>query len=57
MKQTQIVLGITVLELEVLLVVPGIQAAEPSEIDTNRNVIDGSVALGEDAVLSLSPLG
>jgi hypothetical protein len=36
-------------------VIPAIQATEPSEIDTNRNVMDQSAAPGEDAMLSLSP--
>jgi hypothetical protein len=55
MKQSQIVLAVTILTLGILPVVPGIQATEPSETDTNNNVMDESAAPGEDAVLSLSP--
>jgi hypothetical protein len=36
MKQTQSVLGITLLTLGILLVVPAIRATEPAEVDVNR---------------------
>jgi hypothetical protein len=54
-KQTQIVLAITVLTLGTLLVVPGVRATEPSEVDANGNVMGERAAPGEGAALSLSP--
>ena len=53
MRQTQIVLGITVLTLGFLSVVPGIRATEPPEVDTNDNVMGEPAALGEGASISL----
>ena len=52
-KQTQIVLGVTVLTLGFLSVVPGIRATEPPEVDTNGNVMGEPAALGEGAAISL----
>src|SRR6266702_4096589 len=52
-KQTQIVLGVTVLTLGFLSVVPGIRATEPPEVDTHANVMGESAALGESAAISL----
>jgi hypothetical protein len=52
-RQTQIVLGITVLTLGFLSVVPGIRATEPPEVDTNDNVMGEPAALGEGASISL----
>src|SRR6266571_8619275 len=52
-KQTQIVLGVTVLTLGFLSVVPGIRATEPPEVDTNANVMGEPAALGEGAAISL----
>ena len=53
MKQTQIVLGVTVLTLEFLSVVPDIRATEPPEVNTNGNVMGEPAALGEGAAISL----
>ena len=52
MKQSQIVLGVTVLTLGILSVVPAVRAAESSEVDTNGNVM--GAAPGEGAALTLS---
>jgi hypothetical protein len=54
-KQSQIVLGVTVLILGILSVVPAIRATEPPEVGASSNVTRESAAAGEDAVLSLSP--
>jgi hypothetical protein len=45
MRQSQIVLGATVLTLGVLLVVSGIHATEPPGVDTNSNTVDEPVTL------------
>src|SRR6266700_1516215 len=52
-KQSQIVLGVTVLTLGILSVGPGIHATEPSAVDTNGNVMGEPAAPGEGVVLSL----
>jgi hypothetical protein len=54
-KQSQIVLGVTVLTLGLLSVVPAIRATEPQEVGASSNVTRESAAPDEDAVLSLSP--
>jgi hypothetical protein len=54
-KQSQIVLGVTVLILGILSVVPAIRATEPPEVGASSNVTRESAAPGEGAVLSLSP--
>jgi hypothetical protein len=51
-RQSQIILGVTVLTLGILSVGPRICATEPSEVDTNGNVMDA--APGEGAALTLS---
>jgi hypothetical protein len=52
-RQSQLVLGITVLTLGIVLVVPVIRAAQPSEVDTTGNVMGEPAAPGERVVLSL----
>jgi hypothetical protein len=52
-RQSQLVLRITVLTLGILLVVPVIRAAEPSEVDTTGNAMGKPAAPGERVVLSL----
>ncbi len=52
-KQSQIVLGVTVLTLGILSVGPGIHATEPSAVDTHGNVMGEPAAPGEGVVLSL----
>jgi hypothetical protein len=52
-RQTQIILGVTVLTLGILSVVPGIRATEPPEGNTNDNVMGEPAALGEGAAISL----
>jgi hypothetical protein len=52
-RQSQLILGITFLTLGILLVVPVIRAAEPSEVDTTGNVMGEPAAPGERVVLSL----
>ncbi len=52
-KQTQIVLGVTVLTLGILSVVPGVRATEPPDVDTSGNVIGEPAALDEGAAISL----
>ena len=53
MKQSRIVLGIAVLTLGNLPVVPGTQATESSEIDTNNNVTGEAAAPDESVTISL----
>jgi len=45
MRQSQIVLGVTVLTLGILSAVSGIRAAEPMDCDTHSNGVDESVTL------------
>jgi len=52
-KQSRIVLGIAVLTLGNLPVVPGTQATESSEIDTNNNVTGEAAAPDESVTISL----
>ena len=52
MKQSQIVLGVTVLTMGILSAIAGVRATEPSEVDTNGNVM--GAAPGEGAALTLS---
>jgi hypothetical protein len=52
-KQTPIVLGVTVLTLGFFSVVPGIRAIQPPEVDASGNVIGEPAALGEGALISL----
>ena len=54
MKQSQIVLGITVLTLGILLVTPGARAAESPRSDANGNSMGEPAAPGEGAALTLS---
>jgi len=52
-KQSQIILGVTVLTLGILSVGPGICATEPSEVDANSNATGESFARDEGARISL----
>jgi hypothetical protein len=53
MKQPKIILGITLLTFGVFSGALDVRATEPSEADTNRNVMGESAAPGERVVLSL----
>lgn len=53
MKQSQIILGVTVLTLGILSVGPGICATEPSEVDANSNTTGESFARDEGTRISL----
>ena len=53
MRQTRIVLGVSVLTLGFLSTVSGIRATEPPEVDANSNAIGGPFALDEGARISL----
>jgi hypothetical protein len=53
-KRPQIVLGFTVLTFGVLSVALDLRATEPSEVDTNGNVMGEPAAPGEGVALSLS---
>ncbi len=54
MKQSQIVLGVTVLTTGILSVGPGVRATEPPDGDTNRKPTGEPFALDEGARISLS---
>ena len=51
-KQSQIVLGVTVLTLGILSVGPGVRATEPPESNTNDNVL-GEPAASSESILKI----
>jgi len=53
MRQSRIVLGVTVLTLGILLLTPGARAAESPQSDANGNSMGEPAAPGEGVVLSL----
>ena len=54
MRQTQIVLGVTVLALGILSAVPGLRATERSDVHANADLIGESFASDESEGVRIS---